>query len=128
MYFGMTTVSFLSKSLASLMNYFPKRTSGASLHTLSKLYDVPVGFYPPSFDAVFCYICGRRRVASARYLMICLALINISRIYLIYFRRGFLVILWTQKKYTILTLLVLTRNIRMFLRMRTFQPYRLVVK
>ena len=41
----MTTVSFLSKLLASLIrNYFPKRTSGAPLHTLSKLYDVPVGF------------------------------------------------------------------------------------
>ena len=24
--------------------YFPKRPSGAPLHTLSKLYDVPVGF------------------------------------------------------------------------------------
>ena len=36
---------FLSKLLASLMrNYFPKRTSGAPLLTLSKLYDVPVGF------------------------------------------------------------------------------------
>ena len=42
-YFGMTTVSFLSILLAPLMrNYFPKRTSGAHLHTLSKLYDVPV--------------------------------------------------------------------------------------
>ena len=41
-------VVFLSKSLASPMrNYFPKRTSGAPLHTLSKLYDVPVGFYLP---------------------------------------------------------------------------------
>ena len=28
-------------------NYFPKRPSGAPLHTLSKLYDVPVGFDPP---------------------------------------------------------------------------------
>ena len=38
----------LSKLLASLMrNYFPKRPSGAPLHTLSKLYDVPVGFEPP---------------------------------------------------------------------------------
>ena len=49
-YFGMTTFSlFLSKLLASLMrNYFPKRTSGTALHTLSKLYDVPVGFVTPS--------------------------------------------------------------------------------
>ena len=38
----------MSKLLASLMrNYFPKRPSGAPLHTLSKLYDVPVGFVPP---------------------------------------------------------------------------------
>ena len=38
----------LSKILASLMrNYFPKRPSGAPLHTLSKLYDVPVGFVTP---------------------------------------------------------------------------------
>ena len=28
-------------------NYFPKRPSGAPLHTLSKLYDVPVGFVNP---------------------------------------------------------------------------------
>ena len=41
---------FLSKSLASLMrNYFPKRTLGAPLHTLSKLYDVSVGFVFPLF-------------------------------------------------------------------------------
>ena len=38
----------LFKLLASLMrNYFPKRPSGAPLHTLSKLYDVPVGYVPP---------------------------------------------------------------------------------
>ena len=36
---------FWSKLLASLMrNYFPKRQSGAPFHTLSKSYDVPVGF------------------------------------------------------------------------------------
>ena len=40
---------FLSKLLASMMrNYFPKRASGAPLHTLSKSYDVPVGFVAPS--------------------------------------------------------------------------------
>ena len=77
----MTTVRFFwSKLLASLMrNYFQKRTSGAPLHTLSKLYDVPVGFvFLPgtSFEAVYCYICGRRRVAVARYRMICLVLIK----------------------------------------------------
>ena len=30
-----------------IFNYFPKRPSGAPLHTLSKLYDVPVGFVTP---------------------------------------------------------------------------------
>ena len=41
-------LEFLSKLLASLMrNYFPERPSGAPLHTLSKLYDVPVGFVTP---------------------------------------------------------------------------------
>ena len=32
-----------------MRNYFPERTSAAPLHTLSKLYDVPVGFVSPSF-------------------------------------------------------------------------------
>ena len=31
-----------------MRNYFPKRTSGAPLHTLSKLYDIPVGFETPA--------------------------------------------------------------------------------
>ena len=35
-----------------MRNYFPKRTSGATLYTLSKLCDVPVGFVSPSFEAV----------------------------------------------------------------------------
>ena len=63
------------KLLASLMrNYFPKWPSGAPLHTLSKLYDVPVGYVtpPPYFEAEYCLFCGRRRVAVARYRMICL--------------------------------------------------------
>ena len=51
-------------------------TSGAPLHTLSKLYDVPVGFVSPSFEAVNWYICGRSRVAVARYRMICLVLLK----------------------------------------------------
>ena len=62
-----------------MRNYFPKRPSGAPLLTLSKLYDVPVGFVPPSyFEAEYCLFCGRRRVAVARYRMICLVLICIS--------------------------------------------------
>ena len=60
-----------------MRNYFPKGPSGAPLHTLSKLYDVFVGFVShSSFEAVYCFICGRRRVAVARYRMICLVLIN----------------------------------------------------
>ena len=34
--------------------YFPNRYSGAALHSLSKLYDVPVGFVTtPSFEQCF---------------------------------------------------------------------------
>ena len=58
-----------------MRNYFPKRPSGAPVHTLSKLYDVPVGIDPPPyFEAEYCLFCGRRRVAVARYRMICLVL------------------------------------------------------
>ena len=54
-----------------MRNYFPKCTLGARLHTLSKWYDVPVGFVtPPSFEAVYYYICGCWGVAIARYRMI----------------------------------------------------------
>ena len=60
-----------------MRNYFPKRPSGAPLHTLSKLYDVPVGFVtPPYFEAEYCLFFGRRRVAVARYRMICLVLLR----------------------------------------------------
>ena len=35
----------------------------------------PLVLYPPpSFEAVYCYICGRGRVAVARYRFICLVL------------------------------------------------------
>ena len=59
-----------------MRNLFPKRPSGAPLHTLSKLYDVPVGFVtPPYCVAEYCFY-GRRRVAVARYRMICLVFAN----------------------------------------------------
>ena len=60
-----------------MRNYFPKRPSGAPLHTLSKVYNVTVGFEPPPpyFEAEYCLFCGRRRVAAARYRMICLVLV-----------------------------------------------------
>ena len=59
---------------------FIKRPSGAPLHILSKLYHVPVGFVPspPSFEAVYCWICGRRRVSVTRHPMICLVLLILS--------------------------------------------------
>ena len=47
------------KILASLMkNYFPKRPSDAPLHTLSKLYDVSVGFVTPPliWYSIFLYL------------------------------------------------------------------------
>ena len=47
-YMFIQTIRLMSKLLASLMrNYFPKRPSGAPLHNLSELYDVPVGLVPP---------------------------------------------------------------------------------
>ena len=36
-----------------MRNNFPKRTSGAQFHTLSKLYDVPVCFEHPNPICVF---------------------------------------------------------------------------
>ena len=38
---------------------------------------LPLVLYPPYFEAVYCFICGRRRVAAARYRMICLVLFKI---------------------------------------------------
>ena len=40
-------------------------------------YDVPVSFVTtsPSFEAVYCFICGRRNVTAARCRMICLPLV-----------------------------------------------------
>ena len=39
-----------------MRNYFPKRPSDAPLHTLSKLYDVLVGFCnPPNFELNIAY-------------------------------------------------------------------------
>ena len=58
--------------------YFPKRLSGSPSNTLSKLYEFPLVFYPFSaFEAVYCYISGRRRVVVARYRMICLVLLTL---------------------------------------------------
>ena len=54
---------------------FSETAVGCTASYFSKLYDVPVGFVlpPPSyFEAEYCLFCGRRRVAVARYRMICL--------------------------------------------------------
>ena len=69
-HFGMTTLKVFVKIIIF-------RNGRRVLQTLSKLYDVPVGFvtHPPSFVAVYCIICGRRRVAVARYRIICIVLV-----------------------------------------------------
>ena len=74
----MPTLRVLVKIISIPGEELFSETSVALLHTLSKLYDVPVGFVTPppySFEAVYCFISGRRRVAVARYRMICLVLI-----------------------------------------------------
>ena len=59
---------------------FSERSSGAPLHTLSKLYDVPFVLYrpPPSFEAVYCFIGDRRLVTVAGFCIICVVLPNFS--------------------------------------------------
>ena len=61
-----------------MRNNFPTRPLDAPLHTLSKLFDVSVGFvclvrsHPfcllilTLMEAVYCFICGRRGVAVTR--------------------------------------------------------------
>ena len=65
----------------NMRNYYPKRPSCAKLDTFSKSYDAPVGFVAaPSFDVVYCLICGRRRVAVARNRMICLVIVMLYKV------------------------------------------------
>ena len=73
-----------------MRNYFSKRPSVAPFHTLSKLYDVPVGFVipPPYFEAVYCFICAHRRVTVVRYRMICLVLDRVMLRYLETYKRS----------------------------------------
>ena len=67
---------FSRSGIKDQCHILPIMPSGAPLHTFSKLYYVPVGFVAPpsSFEAVYCFICGRRRVTVARYRKICLVL------------------------------------------------------
>ena len=84
----MTTVRVLVKSISIPdEEIFSKTIIGFTVYTFSKnktnhpissnshpskLYDVPVSFVTPSsFEAVYCSMCGRRRVVVARYRMIC---------------------------------------------------------
>ena len=80
----------LSKFLASVMrNYFSKRPSGASINALSKLYDISVSFVTPaSFEAVYCFIWGRRRLAIALYRMISLMILLNYKYYTWYNQLG----------------------------------------
>ena len=59
-----------------MRNYFPKRPSGAPLHCQNYMMFLLVLNPPPYFEAEYCLFCGRRRVAVARYRMICLVLVN----------------------------------------------------
>ena len=65
----MTTASLFLKiiSIPDEELFFFNRTSDAPHLTLSELYDVPVDFVSPSFEALNCYISDRKRVAVARY-------------------------------------------------------------
>ena len=49
-----------------MRNYLPERPSGAPLYTLSKLYDIPVGFVTPTscFEAMCCFKRKRKRSYS----------------------------------------------------------------
>ena len=49
-----------------MRNYF---RNGNRMHRLTLCQNCNP---PPSFEAVYCFICGRRRVVVARYRMICL--------------------------------------------------------
>ena len=51
---------------------------------LSKLYDNLVGFVLSSFEDVYCFLCGRRRLAVAQYRMIRPVLSNCVIIILMY--------------------------------------------
>ena len=67
----------LSKWLVSLMrnwNIYGRRPSGAPIYT-SLNHMTSRWFCNPSyFEAVYCFICGRRMVTVVRYRMICLVL------------------------------------------------------
>ena len=51
---------------------FSETTVACTASDFVKSYDVFVSYVPPSFEAVYCFICGRRRVVVVRYRMICL--------------------------------------------------------
>ena len=67
-------------TLAMQSNFFVcvqgTQPSGAQLHTLSKLYDVPVCFVHPLFWGYVLLYVRSPGVAVARYRMICLGLVD----------------------------------------------------
>ena len=76
--FGSNTKRDLPKFLASPIKNFSETTAAPFQNqNRIKLYDVPVGLItttPSSFEALYCFICGRQKMAVARYQMICLVL------------------------------------------------------
>ena len=60
-----------------MRSYFPKRTSGAWFHSLSNLYDVPVGFaIPPHLRQCIALFEVTELLAVAQYRMLCPVLIE----------------------------------------------------
>ena len=66
----------MSKLLASLIRNFSETAVGCAASYFVKIIWCSRWFctLPPYFEALYCFICGRRRVAVPRYRMICLVL------------------------------------------------------
>ena len=59
------------------LELFSETAFGCTISQFVKSYNVPVGFITPSsFEAVHCFVCGRRMVAVVRYRMTELASIR----------------------------------------------------
>ena len=73
--FKQTRVNFFYReNMTSFLNYVTATLR--ALFAWRGSYHVPVDFVTPPimFEAVYCFICGRQRVAADRYRMICLVL------------------------------------------------------
>ena len=62
------------------MRIFSEAAVGCTASYFVKINDVHVDFVTPIpyFEAVYCFTCGRRRVAVARYRMICLVFLKFA--------------------------------------------------